>query len=121
MRSRGEREVSYRKTERLINVRFEYWIPTARLVTDELEITLAYCAPPGSRGAVIRMTMTNRGTEPVPVTLGMRASWGSLSRVTYVPVELHGTLSAGPAPWVEPGEVFSIITDDPSWAPTKPP
>lgn len=94
----------------------EYWIPTAHLVTDGLDISLTYCAPPSSRAAVLRLAVTNRRSEPVPIALGVRASWGKLSRVTYVPVDLNGTLTAGSAPWVESGEVFSYITDDTRFA-----
>lgn len=94
----------------------EYWIPTARIVTDGLEMTVTYCAPPESRAAFLRMTLTNRRESAVPVTLGVRASWGSLSRVTYVPVTLRGERTVEPAPWVDPGEAFSYITNDTEFA-----
>ncbi len=90
----------------------EYWIPTGRLAVDGLEATITWCAPPGSRAAFLRMTLTNHRAQPVPVTLGLRASFGMLSRVTYVPVELHGQRTVGEAPWVAPGEAFSFITHD---------
>ena len=96
----------------------EYWIPTAHLTVDGMEATLTWCAPPGSRAAFLRLTLTNHRAESVPVTLGLRSSFGMLSRVTYVPVELHGQRTVGQAPWVSPGEAFSFITHDTlfSWA-----
>ena len=90
----------------------EYWIPTAHLTVDGMDATLTWCAPPGSRAAFLRLTLTNRRADPVPVTLGLRSSFGMLSRVTYVPVELHGQRVVGQAPWVSPGEAFSFITHD---------
>ena len=96
----------------------EYWIPTAHLSVDGLEATLTWCAPPDSRAAFLRLTLTNRRPVPAPVTLGLRGSFGALSRVTYVPVELRGERTVGAAPWVSPGEAFSFITSDTqfSWA-----
>ena len=81
-----------------------------------MEATLTWCAPPGSRAAFLRMTLTNRGAAPMPVTLGLKASFGALDRVTYVPVELRGERTVGPAPWVDPGEAFSFITHDTQFA-----
>ena len=94
----------------------EYWIPSARLTVEGMEATLTWCAPPGSRAAFLRMTLTNRRAEPVPVTLGLKASFGALDRVTYLPAELRGERTVGPAPWVDPGEVFSYITHDTQFA-----
>lgn len=94
----------------------EYWIPTAHLTVDGLDATLTYCTPPGSRAAFLRLTLTNRRAEPVPVTLGLKASFGMLSRVTYVPVELRGERTVGAAPWVSPGEALSFITSDTQFA-----
>ena len=96
----------------------EYWIPAARQVVEGLEMTVIYCAPPESRAAFLRMTVTNRRSAAVQVKLGVRASWASLSRVTYVPVTLRGERAVEPAPWVSPGEAFSYITNDTefSWA-----
>jgi hypothetical protein len=94
----------------------EYWIPTAHLTADGMEATLTWCAPPGSRAAFLRLTITNRRAQPVPITLGLRASFGSLSRVTYVPVELRGERTIGQAAWVSPGETFSFITHDTQFA-----
>ncbi len=94
----------------------EYWIPSAHLTVDGMEATLTWCAPPGSRAAFLRMTLTNRGAAPMPVTLGLKASFGALDRVTYVPVELRGERTVGPAPWVDPGEAFSFITHDTQFA-----
>jgi hypothetical protein len=94
----------------------EYWIPTGHLTMDGMEVTLTYCAPPSSRAAFLRLTITNRRASPAPVTLGMRSSWGSMSRVTYVPVALRGERTVGAAPWVDSGEVFSYITTDTQFA-----
>ncbi|WP_348262921.1 glycoside hydrolase family 125 protein [Telmatobacter sp. DSM 110680] len=93
-----------------------YWIPTAHLAVDGLEATLTYCAPPESRAAFLRMTLTNHRTAPVEVSLGVKASFGSIERVTYVPVELRGERTVGVAPWVDPAEVFSYITTDTDFA-----
>src|SRR5262249_43213902 len=67
-----------------------YWIPSAHQSISGLDATLTWCAPPDSRAAFLRMTLTNRQSQPVEVTLGLRAAFGSISRVTYVPVELRG-------------------------------
>ena len=95
----------------------EYWIPTAHLTANGLEATLTYCAPRGSRAAFIRMTIANRRAQPAQVTLGLKASFGMLSRVTYQPVELHGERTFGEsASWTQPGETFSFITGDTQFA-----
>ena len=94
----------------------EYWIPQGRETTDGLELTITYCAPNGYRAAFIRLTATNHRTAPVPLTLGVRSSFGALSRVTYIPVTLRGERTIGPAPWVDPGEVYSFITSDTHFA-----
>lgn len=93
-----------------------YWIPTAHLTVAGMDATLTWCAPPGSRGAFLRMTITNRRSQAVPVVLGLKASWGGLSRVTYLPVELHGERTAAAAPWVDSAEVFSYVTSDTRFA-----
>jgi uncharacterized protein len=90
----------------------EYWIPTAHLEADGVAMTLTWCAPPGARAAFLRMTVTNHRSATVSVAAGVRASWGALDRVTYLPVALHGELTEAPAPWVDNGEVFSYVTDD---------
>lgn len=90
----------------------EYWIPTARVTKDGIEATITYCAPAGVRGAFVRLTLTNRRNGPVPVVLGAKTSFGSLSRVTYTPVGLRGQLSMSNAPWVNSAEVFSFTTHD---------
>ena len=90
----------------------QYWIPTAHLTIDGLDATLTWCAPPESRAAFLRMTLTNRRTAPADVTLGVRAAFGSIDRVTYVPVALRGERTIAPASWVEPAETFSYITND---------
>ena len=94
----------------------EYWIPTAHQTSAGAEMTLTYCAPPGSHAAFIHMTLTNRRAETIHVALGLNASWGELDRVTYTPVALRGERTMAPTPWVDPGEVFSFITDDTHFA-----
>ncbi|HUM05076.1 MAG TPA: glycoside hydrolase family 125 protein [Terriglobales bacterium] len=94
----------------------EYWIPKAHLVTDGIEITLTYCAPPETRSAFLHVTVTNRRSQKITATLGLRASFGALSRVTYLPVELRGERTVADAPWVSPAEVFSFITHDTHFA-----
>ena len=93
-----------------------YWIPVAHLNVDGVEITITYCAPPESRAAFLHMTATNHRPQPVKATLGLRASFGALSRVTYMPVELRGERTVSEAPWVSPAEVFSFITHDTHFA-----
>lgn len=94
----------------------EYWIPQAREVTEGLELTVTYCAPNGYRAAFVRLTVTNHRVEAVPVALAMKSSFGRLSRVTYVPVTLRGERTIAPTPWVDPGEVYSYITNDTRFA-----
>ena len=94
----------------------EYWIPYAHLAIAGLDATLTWCAPPDSRAAFLRMTLVNRKSEPVEVTMGVRATFGAIDRVTYVPVELRGEHSVGAAPWVDPAEAFSYITTDTDFA-----
>jgi hypothetical protein len=100
----------------------EYWIPQAHQTIDGLELTVTYCAPPGYRAAFIRLTVSNHRAEAAKVTLGLKASFGSLSRVTYLPVTLRGERTVGPTPWVDPGVVFSYLTNDTkfSWAVVHP-
>jgi hypothetical protein len=93
-----------------------YWIPYAEQDRDGLHFTLTYCAPPGYRAAFVRLTVTNRRAEAAQVTIGVKSSFGSLARVTYVPVALRGERTIGPAPWVDPGEVYSFITSDTHFA-----
>jgi hypothetical protein len=93
-----------------------YWIPHAEQDRDGLHFTLTYCAPPGYRAAFVRLTVTNRREEAAQVTIGLKSSFGSLARVTYVPVALRGERTIGPAPWVDPGEVYSYITSDTRFA-----
>jgi uncharacterized protein len=96
----------------------EYWIPQAKADLNGLEVTVTYCAPPGHRAAFLRLTLANHRAEPVAATLGLKSSFGSLSRVTYVPVVLRGERTLAPTPWVDPGEAYSYITYDTrfSWA-----
>jgi uncharacterized protein len=93
-----------------------FWIPSAHLTINGLDATLTWCAPPDSRAVFVRMTLTNRRSQPTEVTLGLKASFGSLDRVTYVPVQLRGERTVASAPWVEPAEVFSYITQDTDFA-----
>jgi uncharacterized protein len=93
-----------------------YWIPNAHLRINDLDVTLTWCAPPSSRAVFLRMTATNRRTRPTSVSLGLKATFGSLDRVTYVPVQLRGERTVASAPWVEPAEVFSYITQDTDFA-----
>lgn len=90
----------------------EYWIPVGKQTIDGVETTITYCAPPGSRAALVRLTMTNRRPDAVTVTLGMTASWGALSRITYTPIPLKGERTVIPAPWAKETHVFPFITHD---------
>ncbi len=94
----------------------EYWIPAAHLTFDNLDATLTWCAPHGSRAAFLHMTLTNRSTAAVPVALGVLASWGELDRVTYNPIPLRGERTEGVAPWVGSAEVFAFSTSDTEFA-----
>jgi hypothetical protein len=94
----------------------DYWIPEGRQVEDGLEIGVKYCAPSGYRAAFVRLRLTNHRASAIPVQLGLRSSFGALSRVTYVPVKLRGERTLGPSPWVDPGEAFSFITFDTHFA-----
>jgi len=94
----------------------EYWIPTAHLTVNGLDLSLTWCAPQGSRGAFLHMKIVNRTSSAVPVVLGLKASWGTLSRVTYLPVTLHGEKTMAAAPWVDPATVFSFVTSDTRFA-----
>lgn len=94
----------------------EYWIPVVHFNVDGLEASITYCAPPGSRAAFLHMTLANRRAEPVQATLGLKASWGALNRVTYLPVALRGDRTLSAAPWVDSSEVFSFITHDTQFA-----
>ena len=94
----------------------EYWIPQAQQEVDGLSVTLTYCAPNGYRAAFIRLTIANHRTSAVPVALGLKATFGALNRVTYLPVALRGERVVGAAPWVSPGEAFSYITTDTQFA-----
>jgi hypothetical protein len=94
----------------------EYWIPVARLAKDGLEATLTYCAPPGSRAAFLRLTLTNRRAQPLEAALGVKASWGALNRVTYSPVAQRGERLLAPAPWVGETAAFSFVTHDTRFA-----
>jgi uncharacterized protein len=94
----------------------DYWIPRARLTTDQAEIVMTYCAPPGSRAAFVEIVLTNQSATNIDASVGMHASWGSLARVTYTPVELVGVRSVGPAAWQKSAQVFSFVTSDTKFA-----
>ena len=94
----------------------DYWIPVAHINVDGLEASLTYCAPPGSRAALIHLTLTNHTSVSVSGALGVRASWGALNRVTYTPVALRGERTAAEAAWMDSGEVFSFVTHDTQFA-----
>jgi hypothetical protein len=90
----------------------EYWIPVARLTVNGLEATITYCAPPTAHGAFIAMRFTNHTAKAVSVGLGLKASWGSLSRVTYSPVVLRGDRAIVGAPWEKAAQDFTFVTSD---------
>jgi hypothetical protein len=94
----------------------EYWIPTAHFSANGLEGTITYCAPPGSRAAFLKLTLTNRRAQAATVGFNLNASWGALDRVTYTPVELRGERTVVPAPWTTFGQVFAFITHDTQFA-----
>ena len=94
----------------------EYWTPVAHMSIDGLDVTLIYCTPPNSRGAVIEMKATNRGSKPVTASLGIKAIWGSLSRVTYTAVPLKGERSVLSNLWGQGGDIFSFVTYDTHFA-----
>jgi hypothetical protein len=94
-----------------------YWIPQAALTKDGVTATLMWCAPPGVRAAFLSLTITNSKASAAKVTLGLRARFGALNRVTYTPVELNGERRGAPAPWTGgSGEVFSFVTSDTHFA-----
>lgn len=94
----------------------EYWIPSAHFAADGLEATLTYCAPPGARAAFLHLTLTNRRAQTISAQLGLKASFGALNRVTYLPVKMRGDRTIAEAPWVDAAEVFSFITHDTQFA-----
>ena len=94
----------------------DYWIPVAHITVGGLDAGLTYCAPPGSRAALVHLTLTNHGSAAVSAALGMKASWGALNRVTYTPVALRGERTLAEAAWMDSGEVFSFITHDTQFA-----
>lgn len=94
----------------------EYWIPVAHLTIQGLDAKLTYCAPPHSRAAIIDMQLTNHLSKPVSVSLGMKASWGALSRITYTPVPLRGERAIVGAPWEAAAQVFTFVTHDTHFA-----
>jgi hypothetical protein len=94
-----------------------YWIPVAHLTRDGVTATLMWCAPPGVRAVFLSLTVTNNRTAAAKVTMGLRARFGGLQRVTYTPVELNGERKAASAPWAGgSGEVFSFVTSDTHFA-----
>lgn len=94
-----------------------YWIPQAQMSMDGMKATLTWCAPTGVRAAFLRLTVTNSRAAAAKVTMGLRARFGSLERVTYTPVDLNGERRVAPAPWTGgSGEVFSFVTSDTHFA-----
>jgi len=94
----------------------EYWIPVARFSVNGLDATVTYCAPAGARGAFIDLRLTNRTSKPIPVALGLKASWGALNRVTYTPVQLRGDRAIVGAPWEKLAQDFTFVTSDTHFA-----
>jgi hypothetical protein len=94
----------------------EYWVPTGRTTVNGLEVAITWCAPPGSRAAFLRLQLKNTRPQAVATTLGTKSSWGSLSRVTYTPVVLRGTLNVADSAWVPDSKVFSFATTDTDFA-----
>lgn len=94
----------------------DYWIPRAHMSFNGLDATLTYCAPPGIHAAFIEITLINHSASAVSAGVGLNASWGGLSRVTYTPVALNGERKVAGAPWNESGRVFSFVTSDTDFA-----
>lgn len=94
----------------------EYWIPVAHLTVSGMDATITYCAPPSAHGAVISMKLTNHSAKSVPISFGLKASWGSLSRVTYTPVVLRGDRAIVGAPWEKAAHDFTFVTSDTHFA-----
>jgi uncharacterized protein len=93
-----------------------YWIPEGQGSRDGIDTKIVYLAPAGFRAAIIALTVTNQRDSAVEVELGLKTRFGSMQRVTYLPVLLGGDRKVSPAPWVGPGEVYSWITDDTQFA-----
>jgi hypothetical protein len=87
--------------------RLEYWIPRARLITDQAEIDITHCAPPGSRAAFVEIVLTNRGSKNIDAWVGMHASWGSLSRVAKRPSNSSARARSAPRHGKNPPRSFS--------------
>jgi hypothetical protein len=94
----------------------EYWIPIAHAKGDGFEVEITYCAPLGIRAFLVKVLVRNTGTVKLPVTAGVRTSWGSLQRVTYTPVELRGYRTEAMAAWEPFGRTFSFVTYDTHFA-----
>lgn len=94
----------------------EYWIPRATFLTSGARITVAYCAPAPSRAAFLVITFTNTSAQERSVSVGVHASFGRLSRVTYTPVELRGERVVGRAAWEKSAQVFAFVTNDTQFA-----
>lgn len=52
---------------------------------NDMDMTMTYCAPPGSRGAFLRLTLHNHGATTLPVAFGV------LGRVESRHVHASGT------------------------------
>ncbi len=90
----------------------EYWIPVAHATADGLEMSMVYCAPPGSRAAFLKLSVTNRRAIAVDTTVGLSAIFGALNRVTYLPEALRGERTVSTGAWVSHSATFSYGTDD---------
>lgn len=89
-----------------------WWVPTGRLKARDVEFALTYCAPPGERGAFVRILVRNRGARAAKVAVGFDVDWHHLTRVIYAPSNLDGRKLAADAPWVEGATAFSFRTHD---------
>ena len=94
----------------------QYWIPRATFSTSGARITVQYCVPSGLRAGFIVITFTNTSTQKESVSVGVHASFGRLSRVTYTPVELRGERVIGRAAWEKSAQVFGFVTNDTQFA-----
>lgn len=94
-----------------------YWIPEGHTSQNDLHITLTYLAPNGFRAAVLALQIDNQSDSATQeLEMGFKTRFGSIQRVTYLPVALGGERRVAPAPWVGPGEVYSWVTSDTEFA-----
>jgi hypothetical protein len=90
----------------------DYWIPTGTMESGGVRLEITYVAPPGSRAAIVRFKVINRGRQSVRVAPGMDLDWARTNRVTYSPVPLSGSRTMSPTPIDTDMEVFKYNTDD---------